>query len=209
MNLPDEVLVKKILTTTGDLSAFDELVRRYERKIYGLAYQFMGNHADAGDLAQDTFIRMYQALGTFRGEASFSTWLYRIAANICRDELRKQQRRKVVSLEDTPEIFPAAIPTTQSYCSPEEAFAQRELQSMVQSCMNELSDGHRLILVLREINGLSYEEISQVLQCSMGTVKSRISRARNLLKDKIEKKGELLSSDYRLNQKGGKQNALP
>ena len=87
---PDEVLVDR--SKKGDLDAFEELVRRYEGKVYGMAYRFMGNHADAGDLAQEGFIRLYQALPGFRGDSSFSTWMYRIVANACRDELRRRQR---------------------------------------------------------------------------------------------------------------------
>ncbi len=206
MYLPDEVLVRK--TINGDLDAFDELVRRYEGKIYGLAYRFMGNHADASDLAQDTFIRVYQALAGFRGDASFSTWLYRIAANICRDELRKRQRRRSVSIDEMIDASPANVPTADGSYSPEETVQRREVQSQVQFCLNELSSDHRLVLVMREIQGLSYEEIASALQCSMGTVKSRISRARSALKDKMIKEGELLSSSDRLNAKGGKTNAM-
>ena len=206
MHLTDEVLVRK--TKNGDLDAFDELVRRYEGKIYGLAYRFMGNHADAGDLAQDTFIRAYQALAGFREEASFSTWLYRIAANICRDELRKRQRRRSVSMDEMIENSPANVPTADCSYSPEEAVQRLEVQRQVQLCLNELSDAHRLILIMREIQGLSYEEIADALQCSMGTVKSRISRARSALKDRMSEQGELLVISDRLNAKGGKNSEM-
>lgn len=206
MHQPDEVLVQK--TKNGDLDAFDELVRRYEGKIYGMAYRFVGNHADANDLAQDTFIRVYQALAGFRGDAAFSTWLYRIAANICRDELRKRQRRRSVSMDEMIDASPANVPTADGSYSPEETVQRRELQRQVQFCLNELSDDHRLVLIMREIQGLSYEEIASALQCSMGTVKSRISRARSALKEKMSEQGELLSSNDRLKAKGGKNNAM-
>jgi len=202
----DEVLVQK--TKNGDLDAFDELVRRYEGKIYGLAYRFMGNHADASDLAQDTFIRVYQALAGFRGDAAFSTWIYRIVANICRDELRKRQRRRSVSMDEMIDASPANVPTADGSYLPEETVQRYEVQRQVQFCLNELSDDHRLVLVMREIQGLSYEEIAGALQCSMGTVKSRISRARSALKDKMSKEGELLSGRDRLYTKGGKSNAM-
>ncbi len=206
MGLPDEVLVQK--AKNGNLDAFDELVRRYEGKIYGLAYRFMGSHADASDLAQDTFIRVYQALAGFRGDAAFSTWLYRIAANICRDELRKRQRRRSVSIDEMIDASPANVPAASGSYSPEETVQRREVQRQVQFCLNELSDDHRLILVMREIQGLSYDEIASILQCSMGTVKSRISRARSALKDKMSKQGELLAVSGRHNGKGGKINAM-
>ncbi|WP_347491534.1 RNA polymerase sigma factor [Desulfoscipio sp. XC116] len=206
MCLPDEVLVQK--TKKGDLDAFDELVRRYEAKIYGLAYRFMGNHADASDLTQDTFIRLYKVLAGFRGDAAFSTWLYRIAANICRDELRKRQRRRSVSMDEMIEASPANMPTADDSYSPEETVQRREVQRQVQICLSKLSEDHRLILIMREIQGLSYEEIADVLQCSLGTVKSRISRARNALKEKMRRRGELLPGSDRHNAKGGKNNAM-
>ncbi|AGL00774.1 RNA polymerase sigma factor [Desulfoscipio gibsoniae] len=206
MHLPDEVLVQK--SKDGDLEAFDELVRRYESKIYGLVYRFMGNHADASDLAQDTFIRLYQALAGFRGDAAFSTWLYRIASNICRDEIRKRQRRRSVSMDEMIDASPANVPTADDSYSPEETVQRREMQRQVQFCLNQLSDDHRLILIMREMQGLSYEEIAGVLQCSLGTVKSRISRARNALKERMSKQGELLPGSDRHKTKGGKSNAM-
>lgn len=207
MHLPDEELVKK--TITGNMDAFDELVRRYEGKIYGLAYRFMGNHADASDLAQETFIRIYQALARFRGDSSFSTWMYRVAANACRDELRKRQRRRNVSMEEIIEASPANVPVADNNYSPEETAQRHEVQRQVQDCLNELSEDHRLILVLREIQGMSYDEIAEALQCSLGTVKSRISRARNALKEKMKTRRELLSRDGRHYGKRGERNALP
>lgn len=207
MHYTDEDLVQKI--KDGDQDAFEHLVHRYEGKIYSVAYRFMGSHADAGDLAQDTFIRMYQALPGFRGDSSFATWLYRIAANACRDELRKRQRRRSVSMDEMIEASPANIPVAAGEYSPEETVQRHETQLRVQECLNRLSDDHRLILVMREIQGLSYEEIAGMLDCSLGTVKSRISRARNALKERLREQGELLNRDCRHYSKGGKQNALP
>lgn len=207
MPYTDEDLVRQI--KNGDLDAFDQLVRRYEVKIYNVAFRFMGNHADAVDLAQDTFIRMYQALPGFRGDSSFATWLYRVAANACRDELRKRQRRRSVSMDEMIATSPANMPAAPGDYSPEETIQRRETQQQVQECLNQLSNDHRLILVMREIQGFSYEEIAGALGCSLGTVKSRISRARSALKEKIKAKGELLDRGVRLNGKGGKQNAMP
>lgn len=207
MHFSDEDLVER--AQKGDMDAFDQLVRRYEAKIYSVSYRFMGNHADAGDLAQDTFIRMYQSLPNFRGDSSFSTWLYRVAANACRDELRKRQRRRSVSMDELMAASPTKVPAAAAQDSPEETAQRHETQRQVQGCLDELSPDHRLILVLREIQDLSYEEIAGILDCSLGTVKSRISRARNALKEKMKEKGELFSPDGRLNDKGGKQNAMP
>jgi len=207
LHLPDEELVQQSIN--GDLDAFDQLVRRYEGKVYGLAYRFMGNHADASDLAQETFLRIYQALARFRGDSSFATWLYRIAANACRDELRKRQRRRSVSMDEMVDVSPANVPVAGDDYSPEEVVQRDEVQRQVQDCLNELSEDHRLILLMREMQGMSYEEIAGVLGCSLGTVKSRISRARNALKERMRKKGELLTGGGRLNGKGGKKSAMP
>jgi RNA polymerase sigma-70 factor (ECF subfamily) len=203
---PDEVLVEK--SKKGDLDAFEELVRRYEGKVYNMAYRFMGNHADAGDLAQEGFIRLYQALPGFRGESSFSTWMYRIVSNACRDELRRRQRQRNVSLDELAKSAAGNIPVYSAEESPEDAAERHELQQYVQQCLTSLSEEHRLVLIMREMQGLSYEEIAAALGCSLGTVKSRLNRARHALKDKIKARRELFNGEYRLSVKGGTSNAV-
>ncbi|WP_066634489.1 RNA polymerase sigma factor [Desulfolucanica intricata] len=200
MALSDDVLIEK--SKQGDLDAFEQLVRRYENKIYNICYRFMGNHADASDLAQETFIRLYKALPKFRGESGFMTWLYRICGNVCRDELRRQQRRQKVFLDESSNgpVLSASIRSQDLL--PEEMLERQELKLMIQSCMNSLSEDHRLILILREIQGLSYEELAEVLDCTLGTVKSRLSRARLALKEIISAEPELLSTGYRHKKKG-------
>ncbi len=200
--IPDEVLIQR--SKNGDLDAFEQLVRRYESKVYTIAYRFLGNHADALDLAQETFLRLYQALPGFRGESSFMTWLYRIIANACRDEIRRQQKHGSLSLNDNSGEAAAGdyqgagqkmgifIP------SPEEAVERKELNETIQECLNSLSEEHRLVLVMREIQGMSYEEIAGVMNCSLGTVKSRLNRARQSFKEKFSEKWELLGRDSRL-----------
>lgn len=198
MQLADEILIEK--SKNGDLEAFEMLVRRYESKVYTVAYRFLGNHADASDLAQETFVRLYQALPGFRGESSFMTWLYRITANACRDEIRRQQRYQVVSLDVEAGTNGAqAISQVPSRSpSPEEAVEQKEFNEMIQQCLGSLSEEHRLVLVMREIQGLSYEEIADVLKCSLGTVKSRLNRARQAFKEKFSAQRELFRRDSRL-----------
>ncbi len=192
----DGILVKR--SQNGDLDAFEELVRRYEGKVYNVAYRFMGSHADAGDLAQDAFIKVYQALPSFRGDASFATWLYRIVSNVCRDEIRKQQRQRKVSLNEVmlqsgsnPHLVASAE------MSPEECAERNEIQCLVQKQLDSLSGEHRLILIMREIQGLSYEEIASSLDCTLGTVKSRLSRARQALRQKVLDQGELFDTGIR------------
>lgn len=193
---PDDILVQKC--KKGDLDAFDELVKRYENKVFTIAYRFVGNYADANDLAQETFIRVYQALPLFRGDSSFATWLYRIAANVCRDELRRQHRQKKVSLDEMISQPGGGASLTDNALSPEESLEKNELQQLVQQCLNTLSDEHRLILVMREIQGLSYDEIAVTLDCSLGTVKSRLNRARQALKQKMLGVRELFDIPSRL-----------
>lgn len=198
MQQTDEILIEK--SKNGDLEAFELLVRRYESKVYTVAYRFLGNHADASDLAQETFLRLYQALPRFRGDSSFMTWLYHITANACRDEIRRQQRYHVVSLDaETGNNGTQAISQVPSRApSPEEAAEQKEFNEVVQLCLNNLSEEHRLVLVMREIQDMSYEEIANVLKCSLGTVKSRLSRARQAFKEKFSVQKELFGRDSRL-----------
>jgi RNA polymerase sigma-70 factor (ECF subfamily) len=171
----------------GDIDAFEELVCRYERKIYTLTYRLMGNREDADDFAQEAFLKAFQAIKSFRGESSFLTWLCRIASNVCRDELRKRYRVKTESLDEKIVLDDGEI--TKQFVSPEagpaEEYERKELQEMMQEYINKLSPDFRMALVLRDINGYSYEEIAEQLECSLGTVKSRISRARNYLKEQI------------------------
>lgn len=193
----DEELVA--MSKAGDIKAFEELVCRYERKIYTIAYRMMGNYEDANDLAQEAFLRAFQSINTFRGESSFSTWLCRIVTNVCRDELRKRYRISIESLDkevsfgdwEIKKQIPASDP------GPDEIYEQRELQLELQELIATLAPEFRLTLVLREIQGLTYEEIAEQLECSLGTVKSRISRARNYLKEKLLARQE---QDYRREQ---------
>lgn len=187
---PDETLVLQSLN--GDKDAYNLLVERYQHKIYTLSYRYTGNCADAFDLTQETFIKAYKSLKGFRGEASFSTWIYKIAANVCRDELRKKKRRKTVSLNEMLDSNGNNNLFISEDISPEESVNQKEIQRLVQECLNGLSKEHRLILLMREINGLSYEEIALCLDCSLGTVKSRLSRARKALKKSVLNNKELL-----------------
>ena len=182
MSLSDQELVAK--SCQGNIDAFEELVKRYEKKVYSIAYRLIGNHADASDMAQEAFIKIYKALPNFRGEASFQTWMYHIVTNACKDELRK---RKVnfSSLDEPSEQQEGFLPKEEQsgLAGPEEQILQKESQREIQDCLNTLSGGHRLILVMREIQGFSYEEIANHLGCSLGTVKSRLSRARLAFKE--------------------------
>jgi RNA polymerase sigma-70 factor (ECF subfamily) len=206
----DEELVRQ--SKNGDLQAFEELICRYERKIYTIAYRMMGNFEDANDLAQEAFLRAFRAIGGFRGDSSFSTWLCHIVTNLCRDELRKRYRLSVESLDE--EIclgegeVKKQIPSSNP--GPEEIYEKQELQQKLQELLMTLSPEFRVAVVLRDIHGFTYREIAEQMECSLGTVKSRISRGRNYLKEKLlarqeqNQQWEQKSSSERLHKvKGG------
>lgn len=170
----------------GRTDAFEELVRLHEKKVYALTLRMCGNPEDARDAAQEAFLSAWRGLPSFRGEAGFSTWLYRLASNAAIDQLRRNRRqRKEASLDagemDTPDQSPG----------PQEAAEGSELQRAVADGLASLSEDHRRILLLREYQALSYDEIAQTLDMDLGTVKSRISRARRALRKILLESGNL------------------
>jgi len=166
----------------GDVNAFEDLVIANQRSIYNLCLRMTKNPDDAYDLSQEAFIRAYNNLTSFKGESSFSAWLYRLASNICIDFLRREKRRDSASLtyvDDSGVIQELEIPDARF--QPETALEQRQMAAEIQRGLNALTEEHRNILVMREVEGLRYDEIAEVLGVSHGTVKSRISRARQSL----------------------------
>ena len=166
----------------GELDAFEELVRAHEKTVYNLALRMTGNPQDAEDMAQEAFLKAYRSLPEFRGESKFSVWLYRIVSNVCLDHLRKQSRRPSSSLtmeDDDGEEQQYDVPDESA--SPEKLLEQKLTREAVQRGLNQLPDEQRQILLLRELRGLSYEEIGEALGLEAGTVKSRIFRARKRL----------------------------
>ena len=166
----------------GELDAFEELVRAHEKTVYNLALRMTGNPQDAEDMAQEAFLKAYRSLPEFRGESKFSVWLYRIVSNVCLDHLRKQSRRPSSSLtmeDDDGEEQQYEVPDESA--SPEKLLEQKLTREAVQRGLNQLPDEQRQILLLRELRGLSYEEIGEALGLEAGTVKSRIFRARKRL----------------------------
>ena len=173
---------------SGDRDAFAWLLERYEKQVYHQALRMVGNPEDAADLTQDTFIKVWQGLPSFQGDSSFSTWLFRLTGNACIDFIRREKKRRGdVSLDDEERDLSSALidPTS----TPQQALEQKELHRAVSEGLRRLSDEHRQILVLREINGLSYDEIGDILDLSPGTVKSRIARARISLAKILRKTG--------------------
>jgi RNA polymerase sigma-70 factor (ECF subfamily) len=171
----------------GDDEAFEELVRKYQTRVVGLAYSVVRNADDALDVAQETFIKAHRNLKGFKGKSSFYTWIYRITVNMAIDRDRKRKRRPTHSLEAieerTTESAEPIFPDERE--SPHESAADSEMESMVNEAIDALSARHREVVLLREIQGMSYEEIAEVVGCSVGTVMSRLHYARKNLKDRI------------------------
>lgn len=172
----------------GDTEAFEQLVRTYENKIYHLALRMCGSSEEAGDIAQEAFLAAWRGLPSFRGESNFATWLYRLTSNAAIDYLRRQKKERGDMSLDDEELGLDAVDTGPG---PQDAAEQTEVQSAVAAGLRQLSEGHRQVLVLREIQGLSYEEIAAVLEVDLGTVKSRISRARTALRKILLENGNL------------------
>ena len=172
----------------GDLDAFETLVRRHEATVYRVAFRMLGNRDDAADTVQDTFLRAYRAVSRFRGDAAFRTWLVGIAINVCRTRLTSapaRMARRSESLDEEREDAPRpALPDRRP--SPEDAALGAELRAAVAAALRRLPAEHREVLVLREVEGLEYGELASVLRCRLGTVKSRLARARAALRAALE-----------------------
>jgi RNA polymerase sigma-70 factor (ECF subfamily) len=170
------------LAQEGSPAAFEELVAKFQPKVFSMALSFTRNREAADDLAQEIFLKAYLALPRFHGKSEFGTWLYRISVNHIKDFLRKRGRAKEVSLEDVPEI------SFSDREQAEKAEQEREAESrrtLVQTHVRSLPEKYRIILTLRDIQGLSYEEITRILKLSPGTVDSRLHRARRMLRTKL------------------------
>ncbi len=182
--MEDKDIIEQVLG--GDNDAFGLLVEKYQTKVYNLALRMSGNEDDAFDLAQESFVRAWRNLGGFQFESSFSTWLFRLTSNICLDFLRARKRRAAVSLtmtDDEDEETQLAVPDPGK--TPEEAVIAAEDRALLTRAINELPADQRQILTLRAIDDLSYAEIAEILQLQEGTVKSRLSRARAALRNKL------------------------
>ncbi len=195
-NLSDEKLVR--LALKGNDSAFAQIVERYERQVYHTVYAVLGSKEDAEDAAQETFLKIWKTLPQFRGDCRLSTWIFRVAKNTALDYASYRGRRAAVSLSytdpDDGELAETEIEDTGVYLPPEDELMKKETVEAVRKALEALAPEHRVILVLREFDGLSYQDISERLDLDIGTVKSRISRAKNHLK-KILSEGNFFDSD--------------
>ena len=176
----EAAIVRKVLG--GDANAFETLVLEYEKNVYNIALRMTGNSEDAADMTQEAFIKAYNSLQSFRGDSKFSVWLYRIVSNVCLDFLRSKNRRPTVSLSvEDDDGEDAQLDVADESQSPELLLDRKLTRDSVRRALDSLPPDYRQILLLREIQGLSYDEIAQALSLEVGTVKSRIFRARKRL----------------------------
>ncbi len=180
---PDEQLVAQ--AQSGDVDAFEELVRRYRNDVYALSYHFLRNREEAWDLSQEVFIKAYRSIGGFRGESGFKTWLMRITSNQCKDHLKKRRVMVVDLGEEDTEQFAGDEPNAG------EQVDARELGRAIDKAVNSLPEIHRTAFVLREYQDLSYQEMADVMQCNIGTVMSRLHHARKKLQQALRDMGVL------------------
>lgn len=174
----DSALVN--LARSGDYPAFEELVKRYRNDVFGLAYHYLRHREDAWDISQEVFIKAHRAIASFRGDASIKTWLLRITANRCKDFFKK--RRLITVSLDAPDYLnqhEGAI------AGPEQVLASSEIGAQIHEALNTLSEKHKMAFVLRELEGMSYDRMSQVMGCSLGTVMSRLHHARKNLQHSL------------------------
>ena len=177
----EQTLVRR--ARQGDLAAYDDLVRRYQERIYATIYHMTSNHDDANDLAQETFIKAFQALKSFMGGSSFYTWIYRIAVNKTINFLKQRKNRSHLSLNDldfNAEHDPDLVALV-SDKTPRREASLAELQEKLNDAMQKLSEPHRLVVTLHDVQGLAHDEIAEIMDCNIGTVRSRLFYARQQL----------------------------
>ena len=202
-DLNEKDLIRK--AKQGDMLAFEELILKHEKIVYNLALRMMNHSEDAQDIAQEVFLKAYRSLANFDERSAFSTWLYRITHNTCIDEMRKRKGKQTYSLEEELESEDGSMQrqVADAGDTPEESVLRGAQKSEILQALDTLSEEHKAAVVLRDVKGLSYEEIAEILELSLGTVKSRISRARNQLKTEILKIRE--QNEKSLRHKGRKE----
>src|SRR2546430_10362478 len=182
----DEELVARSMG--GDLDSFNQLVLRWERPIYALAYRVIGREEDARDVCQETFLRAFRALKGFKGQAKFSSWLYRITLNLCRDWIRRERRQPIAQAPEGVDLIELASEATPSE-SIEELVARREIGRAVARVMAELPDEQRTAIILKEYHGLTFQEIADLLDCPLSTVKTRLYQGLTVLRKQLAREG--------------------
>ena len=180
----------------GDLAAFNDLVRKYEKQVYNFAYRLTGNYDDANDVAQDAFLRVFNAIGSFRGDASFSTWLFRITTNVFLDERKRAKAHPQASLDEYLELGESSVTRqiVDPSPTPEVVLEESERAQILSKAISDLPEYQRAMVTLYHSQQKSYEEIAEIMDLPIGTVKSRLNRARLALKEKLSGLRELFNS---------------
>jgi RNA polymerase sigma-70 factor (ECF subfamily) len=186
MTRTDEELVTR--ATAGDLESFNQLVTRWERPIYALAYRTLGREEDARDVVQEAFLRAFRGLRGFKGEAKFSSWLYRITLNLCRDWMRRERRAPLVQVPEGTDPVDLADTQASPVESVEDLVARRELSEAVSKAMAELPEEQRTAIMLKEYHGLTFQEIADMLDCPLSTVKTRLYQGLSVLRRRLERR---------------------
>lgn len=190
MAATDEELVARSMG--GDVDSFNQLILRWERPIYALAYRVLGREEDARDVCQETFLRAYRALPGFKGQAKFSSWIYRIALNLCRDWIRRQRRTPVVALPE--DLDPETLASSQGPAeSIEDLAARRELGAVIGRAMALLPEEQRTAIILKEYHGMTFQEIADMQGCPLSTVKTRLYQGLSVIRRHLEREGHLIS----------------
>ena len=192
MTWTDEELVAKSIR--GDADSFNELVLRWERPIYALAYRTIGREEDARDVCQETFLRAFRALPGFRGQAKFSSWLYRIALNLCRDWVRRERRAPVVQPPEDVDLMELAAAREPAE-SIEDRIARNDLSRAVERAMAVLPDEQRAAIVLKEYHGLTFQEIADLVGCPLSTVKTRLYQGLTVLRRELARTGTTVKKE--------------
>lgn len=183
----DEQLIRAVLA--GNDRAFDELVGLYKQFVFNLCYRLLGDYDDADDSAQEVFIKVYRSIGGFRFESGFKTWLYRIAVNTCKNRFRSLEYRvgqKKIRLDDQDEGDRKQVEIEHHGQSPSESLGRKEIGRLIQTAINKLPTDQKLVVVLRDMEGRSYEEITAITGFKLGTLKSKLSRARLRLRESLK-----------------------
>ncbi len=181
----ERLLLKK--SAKGDTDAFEELAQKYQKQIYNISLRLVNNGEDAADISQEVLLKLYRALPRFRGDAAFSTWVYRITVNTSRDFMRKTYKHKEYLYNNWTDEDDAdkQVDIADYSAIPEDIYLNREVEQYLLALIENLSPKYKVVFTLREISGLGYQEIADILSISLGTVKSRLSRARKAMQDKI------------------------
>lgn len=187
MTTTDDQLVA--LAAGGDTDAFNQLVVRWERPIFALAYRVLGQEDDARDVCQEAFLRAFRAIGGFKGQAKFSSWLYRIALNLCRDWIRRERRVTMVAPPVDSDAGPLDVLADPDSYAVEEAVVRRELGRAVERVMADLPEEQRTAIVLKEYHGLTFREIADLQGCPLSTVKTRVYQGLAALRGRLERRG--------------------